>query len=227
MAHGKDYVPRRDGDFDRFFKRINQTAVSKTTGANPLWYHIPAAAVTELSASYGRWYTAYSATFNNPASPVIREKNRVRTAEEKILRRFVQRYLKDDPVSDEERDDLEIPNRDTTPSPIGDPAEHVLLLIEPKHVREHYLVWEVEENGSKAVPYGYSGVVLVRKILEPGEPVPTDPEALGGSRLLTKNYVTLAYPPGDQGKRCAYAACWQNESGGMGHWSSIVVVTIP
>jgi hypothetical protein len=36
------------------------------------------------------------------------------------------------------------------------------------------------------VPYGYDGVVLVRKILEPGEPVPADPEALGRSRLLAE-----------------------------------------
>ncbi|MDR1900492.1 MAG: hypothetical protein LBQ55_10820 [Treponema sp.] len=227
MAHGKDYIPGKSSDFDRYFKRINQAAVTKTSGQNPPWYHIPAASVTELSASYGRWYTAYSATFNNPASPEIREKNRVRDAEEKVLRRFIQRYLKDDPVTPEERDEYDIPNDDAIKTPIGDPSEHVLLVIEPKHVREHYLVWEVEETGGRAVPYGYDGVVLVRKILEPGEAVPADVKALGDSRLLTKNHVTLTYSPGDQGKRCAYAACWQNESGGMGPWSDIVALVIP
>jgi hypothetical protein len=227
MAHGKDYVPKRDADYDKFFKKIVQTATSKTTGTNPPWFHIPQAAVTELTDSYARWYTAYSATFNNPTTPIIREKNRVRKVEEKVLRRFIQRYLKDDPVTNEERDELNIPNRDTTPTPIGDPPEHVLLLIEPRHVREHHVAWEVQETGSKARPYGYSGVVLVRKVLEPGDPVPTDAKTMGDSRLLTRNNITLEYTPADQGKRCAYAACWQNESGGMGHWSDIVVVIIP
>jgi hypothetical protein len=227
MAHGKDYIPGKDSDFDRFFKRITQAASAKTSGQNPPWHHIPPEAVTELTTSYGNWYTAYSATFNNPAPPVIREKNRVRDVEEKVLRRFIQRYLKDEPVTDEERDEYDIPNDDTTKTPIGDPSEHVLLLIEPRHVREHYLVWEVEETGSKAVPYGYGGVVLVRKVLDPADPVPTDPETMGHSRLLTKNNVTLEYTPEDQGKRCAYAACWQNKSGGMGKWSDIVTVIIP
>jgi hypothetical protein len=227
MAHGKDYVPHKDSDFDRFFKRVAQTAASKTTGTNPPWYHIPPAAVTELTDSYARWYTAYSATFNNPTSPVIREKNRVRKVEEKILRRFIQRYLKDDPVTNEERDELNIPNRDTTPTPIGRPSEHVLLLIDPVHVREHKLVWEVQETGSKAVPYGYGGVVLVHKILAPADPVPTSADDLGHSRLLTKNHITLTYAPEDQGKRCAYAACWQTKSGTMGKWSDITVVVVP
>jgi hypothetical protein len=227
MAHGKDYVPARDADFDKFFKKITQVTASKTNGQSPPWYHIPPAVVTELTTSYGDWYTAYSATFNSPTSPVIREKNRVRKVEEKALRRFIQRYLKDEPVTDEERDEINIPNRDTTPTPIGKPPEHVLLIIEPRHVREHHVVWEVQETGSKARPYGYSGVVLVRKVLEAAEAVPADAKALGDSRLLTRNNVVLEYSPADQGKRCAYAACWQNESGAMGNWSDIVTVIIP
>ncbi|MDR1863617.1 MAG: hypothetical protein LBQ67_06840, partial [Treponema sp.] len=115
----------------------------------------------------------------------------------------------------------------TIPTPIGPPAEHVLLLIEPIHVREHRVVWEVEETGSKAKPYGSDGVVLLRKILEHGEPVPTTVKALGESRLLTRNHVTLEYAEEDQGKRCAYAACWQNEKGDKGSWSDIMVVVIP
>jgi hypothetical protein len=74
----------------------------------------------------------------------------------------------------------------------------VLLIIEPRH-----------------------------EVLEAAEAVPTDAKALGDSRLLTRNNVVLEYSPADQGKRCAYAACWQNESGAMGNWSDIVTVIIP
>ncbi|MDR1899952.1 MAG: hypothetical protein LBQ55_08100 [Treponema sp.] len=227
MPHGKDYVPAKDADFDRFFKKVAQTTAAKTSGTNPPWYHIPAAAVTELITAYSDWYTAYSNTFNDPTSPVIREKNRVRKVTERTLRHFIQRYLKDDPVTAQERDELGIPNPDPIPSPIGRPTEHVLLLIEPIHVREHRVIWEVEETGGKAKPYGYDGVVLLRRILEPGEAVPATVKALGDSRLLTKNRVVLEYTAEDQGKRCAYAACWQNEKGEKGDWSDIIVVVIP
>jgi hypothetical protein len=102
-----------------------------------------------------------------------------------------------------------------------------LLLIEPAHEREHRVVWKVEETGSKARPYGYGGVLLVRRILESGEALPGSVKALGDSRLLTKNRVILEYGPEDQGKRCAYAACWQTKSGGKGGWSDIIAAVIP
>ncbi|MDR1900616.1 MAG: hypothetical protein LBQ55_11440 [Treponema sp.] len=227
MAHKHDYVPARNADFDRFFGRIVEASVLKTGGTNPPWYHIPPAAVTELSAARAAWSAAYAAAFDDPAPSVIRERIRVRRAGERVLRAFVQRYLKYDPVTDEERDELEIPRRGAAGTRAGEPTEHVLLLIEPVHAREHKIVWEVEETGSKARPYGYGGVVLVRKILEHGENVPTDPEALSAGRLLTRNNVILHYPPEDQGKRCAYAACWQNKAGATGKWCSVVAAVIP
>jgi hypothetical protein len=227
MAHGKDYVPRRDSDYDQFFRRITNEVGVKTSGQNPPWNHIPPAAEEALDASYAEWYAAYAPTLDNPTSVQIREKNRVRKVTEKALRRFIQRYLKDDPVTAEERDALGVTNDDTSKTPIGEPPEHVLLIIKPAQSGEHLVNWEVLETGSKAVPYGYDGVVLVRRVLENDEPVPVNASALADSRLLTKNNVIVGFRPEDRGKRCVYCACWQNKKGDMGRWCDIVLTYIP
>ncbi|GHU02406.1 hypothetical protein FACS1894147_04210 [Spirochaetia bacterium] len=225
FAHGKDYIPARDADFNLFFKKLCQYVTAKTTGPTPEWTDIPAAAVTELNAAYADWYTAYSKTLGEHSSEDIKEKSRVHRRVVHILRGFIQRYLKY--VSDHDKDEMDLPLTDSTKTPILVPEEHVRLMVEPVHTLEHKITWEVEENGSKANIYGYDGVVLAKRILEAGEEVPTDADTLTTTRLLTKNNVIEHYRSGDQGKRASYAACWQNEKGEMGVWNGITTVVIP
>ncbi|MDR0719404.1 MAG: hypothetical protein LBF78_07180, partial [Treponema sp.] len=116
---------------------------------------------------------------------------------------------------------------DTTHTPVGTPEEHVGLTVIPTNVRQHKIAWTVEETGSKAVPEGYGGVVLRKAVLEDGEAVPVDPEALPSSKLYSRNNVTVTFRAEDQGKRCAYAACWQTKTGLMGPWTGIITVLVP
>ena len=89
------------------------------------------------------------------------------------------------------------------------------------------MAWRVEETGSKAVPDGYDGVVLRKQILEEGQPVPTKQAELPSSKLLTRNNWIETFRIEDQGKRCAYAACWQNGKGEEGPWSDVIVIIVP
>jgi hypothetical protein len=70
-------------------------------------------------------------------------------------------------------------------------------------------------------------VVLRKGVLENNEALPTDPESLPSSRLLSRNNVMVNFRAEDQGKRCAYAACWQTKTGLMGPWTDITVVLVP
>jgi hypothetical protein len=103
----------------------------------------------------------------------------------------------------------------------------VRLFIEPAHSLELKISWEVEETGSKAKIYGYDGVVLATKVLEPGEEPPVDPDKLTTTRLLTKNNIIERFPAEARGRQVACAACWQNEKGERGVWNGVVTVFIP
>jgi hypothetical protein len=116
---------------------------------------------------------------------------------------------------------------DTTHTPVGKPEEHVGLTILPTNVRQHKIVWTVEETGKKTVPKGYGGVVLRKGVLENDAALPVEPESLPSSQLLSRNNVIVNFRAEDQGKRCAYAACWQTKTGLMGPWTDITVILVP
>jgi hypothetical protein len=46
-------------------------------------------------------------------------------------------------------------------------------------------------------------------------------------KCVLEDGEALLLKPEDQGKRCAYAACWQTKSGLMGPWTDIVTVLVP
>jgi hypothetical protein len=47
MSIKKDWVHGPDDEFDALFKKYCQTVVANTSGADPVWPHIPAVRVTE------------------------------------------------------------------------------------------------------------------------------------------------------------------------------------
>jgi hypothetical protein len=116
---------------------------------------------------------------------------------------------------------------DATHTPVGKPAEHVGLTVIPTNVRQHKIVWTVEETGSKAVPKGYGGVVLRKGVPESDEAMPTKPEDLPSSELYSRNNIIVNFRAEDQGKHCVYAACWQTKTGLMGPWTDIITILVP
>jgi hypothetical protein len=117
-----DYIPARDAEFDRFFKFISQYVETKCSGSKPEWNHIPQAARTALSGAYASWSAAFGSTRVPHTPQTTEEKNRTRRAAEQYLRPFVNQYLRFPPVTDNDRDNMGIPNRDTIPSPVPPPS---------------------------------------------------------------------------------------------------------
>jgi hypothetical protein len=70
-------------------------------------------------------------------------------------------------------------------------------------------------------------VVLRKGVLENDAALPTDPESLPSAKLLSRNNVIVNFRAEDQGKRCAYASCWQTKTGLMGPWTDITVILVP
>jgi hypothetical protein len=108
--------------------------IQKTSGSPPAWSHIPAAAVTELSNAYEIWHAAYEKTLTPACTkPEWDEKNRIRDDSEKLIRQFVNIYLRYHPAvtnEDKENMGLHIPDPVRTPiePPKTAPVFHIIQL---------------------------------------------------------------------------------------------------
>jgi hypothetical protein len=131
-----DYIPNNDGVFDDWFKFINQYVAEKRGGSAPAWTHIPQAARTVFADAY--------ANTKRPHTPVETEaKNNAKKEAKKVIRPFVNQYLRYDPVTNEDRTAMRIPNRDTIPTnvpvPTAQPEADLTVpgihLVEPRKIR--------------------------------------------------------------------------------------------
>ncbi|MDR2792647.1 MAG: hypothetical protein LBB61_03140 [Treponema sp.] len=126
MAHRKEYIPTQDAKFDPFFKNVNDYVDQQCTENPPRWTHIPEAARTELAGAYADWHAAWLVTLKPHTAQETAEKNRVRASSEKTLRAFVKAYLRYHPaVTNEDRDNMGIPNDDTIRTPVPRPTAQV------------------------------------------------------------------------------------------------------
>jgi hypothetical protein len=220
----KDYIPRTDGEFNRFFTNIIQYAGKNCAGAPPEWNHIPNKDQDALNASFTAWDGAYTPTLK-PHSPVeTREKNRVRKAAEKLLRDFINRYLHYPPVTDADRDNMGIPNHNRSRSVRNRPLERVDFSFRIKGIRQVQVDFRVQGASNKAKPASYAGAVLVWDVLD--KP-PAQPEDLTNHALASRTPYAIEFNETQRGKTVYVALCWENEKGQMGPWSEVQAAIVP
>jgi hypothetical protein len=223
MSNGARYLPDSDAELvawgANFTDKITENAAA---------WEIPAAEASALRNSYGAFTALYLQTTGPGRNKTLtKAKNDAKddfVAKVKIMVNF---RLKNPIIPQTGLVDAGVSSGNTTHTPVGAPKEHVGLTIIPTNVRQHKIVWTVEETGSKAVPEGYGGVVVRKGVLENGAALPTDPEALPSSELHSRNNITIGFRAEDQGKRCAYAACWQTRTGLTGPWTAVTPVLVP
>jgi hypothetical protein len=202
MAHGKDYVPKKDADFDVWFKFMIQYVAKKCSIIPPAtaaeWTHIPAEVRAALADAYAFWYTLYLAVIG-PHTPVdTQAKNNAKKAAIAKIRPFVNQYLRFLPVTDEDRTAMGIPNRDTIPTPI-EPTTRPEFALTLKDIRQIGIVFWDQGKSSKhrAIPYGMNGAVVLWEV----RPDPPDkPENLSKSALATRTRFTLEFEEPERGK---------------------------
>jgi hypothetical protein len=138
---GKHWVPGPDEEFDAFLKKYTQGVGQYTSGQTPIWSHVPAARVTELTGGYADWYTAYSKLNGPHTSGDVTAKNEQKIDSKGILQDFNRQYVRyAREVTDAQRRDLgcpvDDPNRTPTPAPraqcVADttyPGAHLIELV--------------------------------------------------------------------------------------------------
>jgi hypothetical protein len=221
---GKDYIPSNATLFDVWFKFLVQYVEQKTSGSKPDWSHIPPEVVAMILAAYAAWYTVYSAAVGPHTEVDTEARNNAKKAAVKVIRPFVNQYLRFPPVTDEDRTAMGIPNHDGTRSHIGKPATTPVFNTRIRGIGKVTVVFHDEDTESRRIPYGMNGAVISIKISD--TPI-TDPKMLDRTELATKSPHDLHFEAKDRGKTVYIAMQWQNESGIRGNFSEIQSAIIP
>ena len=144
---GRNLVPRQDAAFEQFFRNI----ADYTADNAARWGHIPKNDMDALENQFSQWKTAYEKTLAPHIPQLTAEKNRVRAAAERALRRFVNRFLRFEPVTDLDRDKMSIPNRDQTRTPHVEVTEVVEFELKLRNIREVLVNFWIKGQTHKTV----------------------------------------------------------------------------
>ena len=219
-----DYIPGNDAKFDTWFKFMNQYVNQKCTGTTPEWTHIPQAARTGMQDAYIAWYTAYVHTIG-PHTRVDREaKDDAKKAAKRVIRPFVNQYLRFPPVTNEDRTAMGIPNRDPHPTPVPKPGD--IPEVEAETPKPRVLRFRFRRFGMKrwGKPKGVHGMELVWII---SDTLPARVADLVHSSFATRNPLELVFEEDQRGKRLYYAVRWETGTVKKGDFSAIYSVIIP
>ena len=217
----KDYVPKKDEDFDIF-----QTNVVNTAMANSSKWLIPSQVMTQLATPRQRWTTAYTA-YKNPATrttAVTQEKIDARKDYEPQLRVFIQgQLMHNSQVTDADRRSMGLPVYDREPTPATTPKTRPEVEIRFEQIMEHSVHVRDSESKSAGKPEHVIGFEIWRFA---GDHEPAYDE-MQFAELATRSPHILQYAAADRSKTVWYAARWVNSRGEKGPWSEIVSAIVP
>jgi hypothetical protein len=222
----KDYIPKRDAEFDGWLGFLIFYVAGKCSGTPPEWTHIPQEAWTIVSNAFGVWHEAFE-RLKAPHTQVDTEaKNNAKDTAKALIRLFVNQYLRFPPVTNEDRTAMRIPNRAPHPKPVKPPEKgpsFSIIQLGPGMLGIIYRNGEKGRRGSK--PEGVAGARIYYGIF--GEPV-TDQEQLPASKWATRCPHVIRFREADRGKRVYIALKWEiRKENGESGWSEIQSEIIP
>jgi hypothetical protein len=227
------YIPHKDSEFcasmrfvfgaaipphkqrlDAFFSNILSYATPRVTSTPPVWPHIPVAELTALSGLYDVWAEAYAKMAGLHTKADTEVKNEARKTSEAALRKFVQRYLMWDPVTNADRLALLLQLRDENPTPTPVPNIQPNTEAVPSGKRKHTVTAINPVTKSSKRPPGANGVAFACKLRLPSEPKAEARDM--PSEFQTSAVRDFQWEEADIGKVADYATAYEKKGGARG-----------
>ena len=215
-----DYIPATDAGLLPFAKNLYAYAL-----ANFARWSVPSPQ-TVLETAITAFETALAA-YQEPNHGKVDTlaKNESKDALVHALRTYVQGYVARNPaVTDEDKEQMGLPLRDTTPTPHPAPEARPETEAEPAGTGTHRVTAVNPHTQNKEKPPLVTGVAYARRVRGADEPksraedMPSDYQA-GTSRVFQ-------YVEGDYGKVADYATAYENSTGQRGPWSNVTSLLI-
>ena len=222
------FIPKNDAEFDLYYRNFCQIVTARTSGASPVWTHIPQARVTELTGGCAAWFAAYGAYLADKTSVLRAAKNDAKKAGTKILQDFTSEFIRySRAVSNDDKRLLgvHVPSGTWTSVKPPDTAPGVELIQMGPGLLGVIFRHLGGRKGSR--PPGVTGARAYYGVFDTP---PTDQTQLPGSVWISRCPTIVRFRESDRGKRVYFALRWEIEKGGEkneGPWSEIISEIIP
>jgi len=220
-----DYIPGNDEAFNQFFRGITQYVAAKTSGPTPEWAHIPQSECINFHQAYTDWYRTYAINFQARSAKLSKEKEKIRRIAESSLQNYVKRFLRFEPVTNLDRENMGLPNHEIGFTPHREVSELVEFEIKLRKIHELTINFWCKDAPGKVKPRGYDGAVLAWGILD--TPPERPEELLRRTLVSSRHFYRIIFDDNDRGKNVYIAMAWQNQRGHIGTWSEIKSAKIP
>jgi hypothetical protein len=208
MTQEQSFIPRGLAAYHIFFTNFTGYVTAMTSGAEPVFPHIPPGALGQLNQACAQWQAAYEPTLH-PHGPAETAAMRAAfTGSRKVLSHFVQVWIRGFPeiVTPMHLAHMGIPPIDDTPTPVGRPSTVPEFRFVIKRAGLLALPFKDAGSESRARPYGYNGCLVQWEILDAP---PAKISDLREHKLATRSPFLLSFPLEDRGKRVYAAMAWQ------------------
>ena len=177
-----------------------------------------------LKDSATQFDAAFNAALTTPTPANILRRSEAQAATVKLLREFVNQFLRFPPVTNPDRADMGIPNHDTVRTDHKVVTEMVDFVIHLSSIRELKIDFWVQGESHKAKPHGYDGAVIIWGVRDAP---PANPDELEHHTMASRTPFTLHFDEAERGKTVYVGLAWQNERGILGAYSEYKTAVVP
>ena len=219
-----EFVPRPDGDFNTWQQNFAQQAADFLI--NNL---ISEELAIKLLTAQIAWNQAYPTHIAAQAAEAAAAaaKAEARATFEKVAReaaRAIQAYPL---TTDSDRANMGITVAKPTRTPTAAPKTRPVAQVGVAQRLKHTLRFSDESTPTrKAKPAGAIGAEVRLTLVNPGQPTPTNPDALSYLTLATDGEAEAVFKSEDGGKTAVYMLRWVAPGGVVGPWSDVVTGTV-
>jgi len=229
MAARTDYIPRNARIFAAFMRNMIDYVNKRKTA----WGHIPVPVITDLTGLHDALDDILQSTAGQSTAAQNLARREAQAAATRGVRAFVNQYLRFAPVTNVDRVEMGVPNRDVIPTTIPPPSIPVegtlsfpaIGLVEVRDIRP---------SGEKSDQRSKHGVRIYYGVM--GEPTETNkfriaaPPATGDDlphSVFTRRSRHRFDFAGENGRRVFFCIRYENSKGQAGPWGKILTAFVP
>ena len=216
----RDYVPQNAVKFHSFTKHL----ISYVEERMDKWGHIPVEAKQMFIKDFDDYAKAFELTISEHTRSQILARNEAKEKCVKTLRKFVNQYLRFEPVTNVDRTVMGIPNHDSVRTVRKEVTETISFDIRLRGISELVVHFQQAGVSHKARPEGYDGAIVIWHI---ADTVPSQAHQFSYHAKASRTPFIIKFNDEDRGKKAWITLCWQNKRGNRGIWSEIKSSIIP
>jgi hypothetical protein len=218
----RDYMPSKEAEFYAWV-----TVFFTYLLANLSRFGISSSVLSPLTSLRDDFFTKYviaTAPATRTKATVL-AKNNAMSALKKALRVFIQEYVSfNHLVTDVDRDNLGLPIRKTSRTPVPVPVTYPWFMVDSSIIRVLIIYFRDLLSENRAKPFGVHGAEIRWGISD--TPI-INPEDLPHSSFDTRSPFRLEFSGEERGKTVWFCLRWENTRGEKGPWSEIVSAIVP